>query len=50
MVRYLKIKNGIECQLKVQKGVMTMKRCRKIKTKKLVSTRKILKGLGIYSY
>lgn len=49
MVRYHKISNGIECIIKKTKGVVTMKRCRKIENKEKVSTRKLLNSLGIRS-
>lgn len=49
MARYIKIKNGIECQLKTQKGVIVVKKCRRINNKDSVSTKQVLNSLGIRS-
>ena len=50
MARYVKIKNGIECQLKTKGGVIVVRKCRRLVDKEKVSTNKVLKELGIRSY
>jgi len=50
MVRYFKVKNGIECQTKYKGKMLIVRRCRRIKTKESVPTRRILKEIGIRSY
>lgn len=45
--RYIKIKNRIECQTKYQKGVLVVKKCKRINDGKPVPKEDIFKALGI---